>query len=52
MSQKEVSEFLDISQTFYSKIENGQARLSLEVAKKLKSLYSVGSIEDLLDDVS
>lgn len=50
MSQKEVAEHLGMSHPGYSKIENGQRNLSIEVAKKLKMLFKVNCIDDLLED--
>lgn len=51
MSQREVAEHLGMSSPGYTKIENGQRGMSIEVAKKLKSLYKVNCIDELLDDV-
>lgn len=51
LSQKEVAELLGISQQFYNKIEHGNSRLSMDVAKKLKTIFKVATIDELLDEV-
>lgn len=50
LSQREVAEYLGMSYPGYAKIENGHRGLSIEVAKKLKTLFKVNCIDELLDD--
>lgn len=50
LSQKEVAEKIGMSQQFYNKIETGKARLTVDIAKKLKSVYNLSCIDDLLDE--
>lgn len=49
-SQREVAEYLGMTQMSYSKIERGERGLSLENAKKLKALFKTSCIDDLLDN--
>lgn len=50
LSQREVAEYLGMSYPGYYKIESGQRGLTIEVAKKLKTLFKVNYIDELLDD--
>lgn len=50
LSQKEVAELLNITPMHYSKIERGERGLSLDNAKKLKEIFNVPYIDDLLND--
>lgn len=52
LSQKEVAELLGISQQFYHKIEKGTSRITLDMAKELKVIFNLSSIDELLKDVS
>lgn len=51
LSQKEVAEKIGLSTQFYNKIENGKARLTVEIAKKLKPVFKLKYIDELIDDV-
>ncbi|MFK7695679.1 helix-turn-helix transcriptional regulator [Paenibacillus sp. HJGM_3] len=51
-SQKEVADALGMSQQFYYKIESGKARLTIDVAQKLKNLYKLDRIDDLISEAS
>jgi DNA-binding XRE family transcriptional regulator len=50
LTQAEVANFLGMSYPGYAKIEAGQRGLSIDIARKLKVLFKVNHIEDLLDD--
>lgn len=50
LSQKEVAAILGMSRKNYCYIESGQAKLTVENAQKLKTLFEVQSIEDLLEE--
>lgn len=50
LSQQEVSRLLGMNQNSYSKIERGERGLSLENAKKLKLIYKLNSIDELLEE--
>ncbi|CAM4407256.1 helix-turn-helix domain-containing protein [Paenibacillus xylanexedens] len=50
LSQKEVAEQLDMSSVNYSKIERGERRLTVDVAKQLVQVFNLNYIDDLLDD--
>ncbi|OKP91377.1 helix-turn-helix transcriptional regulator [Paenibacillus sp. P32E] len=52
LSQKEVAEELGVSQQFYHKIESGKSRLNIEMARTLKEIFHLGTIDELLDEVS
>lgn len=52
LSQKEVAEKLGLSQQFYYKIESGKARLTVDVAKQLKSIFKLKCIDELIDEAS
>lgn len=52
LSQKEVAQQLGFSQQFLGKIESGKARLTVDVAKKLKRIYNLNCIDDLIDEDS
>jgi len=47
--QKQMAVELNISQSYYNKIENGQREPSLEVVKKLANMFNV-SVDQLLDE--
>ncbi len=50
LSQREVAEYLGMSYPGYAKIETGQRGMSIDIAKKLKTLFKVSCIDELLDD--
>lgn len=50
MTQEEVADILGMTAMNYSKIERGVRGLSIKNAMKLKSIFKVDYIEDLLDD--
>ncbi|KKO51159.1 helix-turn-helix domain-containing protein [Paenibacillus sp. DMB20] len=50
LSQKEVASRLEMSPVNYSKIERGERRLTVDVARKLVDLFQLNYIDDLLDD--
>lgn len=52
LSQLEVAELLGMSQQFYNKIENGKARLTMDIAKKLKAVYKLEHLDELIDEAS
>lgn len=52
LTQKEVAKYCGISQQYYNKIENGNCRLSIEIAVKLKELFKLSSIDELLGEVA
>lgn len=52
LSQKEVAESLGVSQQFYHKIETGKARLTIEIAKSLKEIFNLETIDQLIDEAS
>jgi transcriptional regulator with XRE-family HTH domain len=51
-SQSDVAKELGISQSAYFKIEHGVSRLTVDHAVKLRNLYKVSHIDDLLEEVS
>lgn len=51
LSQKEVAENLGISQVYYCKLEKHPEKISLGMAYKLKKLFKVDMIDELLDEV-
>lgn len=52
LTQKEVAKYCGISQQYYNKIENGNCRLSIEIALKLRQLFKLSSIDELLGEVA
>lgn len=50
LNQQEVSVQLGMNQNSYSKIERGERGLSLENAKKLKLIFKLNTIDELLED--
>lgn len=50
LTQAEVAKQLSMTQSHYNKIENGLRGLSLDVAKKLKKIFGLTYIDDLLDE--
>ena len=48
-SQKEISEYLKITQPNYSNIENGKIKLNFDYANLLATLYKI-PISELIDD--
>lgn len=42
-TQKEIAEYLNISQRYYSNIETGQRTISAEIVKQLAIFYKVSS---------
>jgi transcriptional regulator with XRE-family HTH domain len=50
LSQKEVADQLDMTSVNYSKIERGERRLTVDVAKQLVQVFNLNYIDDLLDD--
>ncbi|MEK4882558.1 MULTISPECIES: helix-turn-helix transcriptional regulator [Paenibacillus] len=50
LSQKEVAEELGVSQQFYYKIESGKARLNIEMAKSLKGIFHLQTIDELIEE--
>jgi Predicted transcriptional regulators len=50
MTQAEVAAALAITQSHYNKIERGDRGLSMNMARKLKALFKVDYIDDLLDE--
>lgn len=52
MTQNEVAVCLGITQSYYQKIERGARELPMNMARKLKVLFKVSSIDELLDDMS
>ena len=50
LSQKEVAENLGISQQLYFKIETGKIRLTVETAAKLKVIFKLNCIDELLEE--
>ena len=50
LSQGEVASYLGMNLNSYSKIERGERGLSLTNARKLKQLFKVNSIDELLED--
>lgn len=50
LSQREVAEMLGVTQNFYSLVERGERGLTLENAKKLKSIFKVKCIDELLEE--
>lgn len=52
LTQKEVAMYCGISQQYYNKIENGNCRLSIDIAVKLKELFKLSSIDELLGEVA
>ncbi|WP_340389587.1 helix-turn-helix transcriptional regulator [Paenibacillus sp. FSL E2-0151] len=50
LSQKEVAEQLNMTSVNYSKIERGERRLTVDVAKQLVKVFNLNYIDDLLDD--
>lgn len=51
-SQADVAKALGISQSAYFKIEHGKSKLTVDHALKLKTLFKVERIDDLLEEVS
>jgi DNA-binding XRE family transcriptional regulator len=49
-TQAEVAEQLGVTQSYYHKVERGKRDLTLKLAKRLKDLFKVSSIDDLLDE--
>lgn len=52
LTQTEVANSLDITQSHYNKIERGDRGLTLKMAAKLKTLFNVDHIDDLLDELA
>lgn len=50
LTQGEVAELLGVTQSYYHKIERGKRDLTLQLAKKLKRIFNVKHIDDLLDE--
>jgi transcriptional regulator with XRE-family HTH domain len=50
LSQKEVATHLKMSVVNYSKIERGERRLTVDVAKQLVDIFKLTYIDELLDD--
>lgn len=50
LNQKDVAHQLQMSTVNYSKIERGERRLTIDVARKLVGIFNLNYIEDLLDD--
>ena len=50
MTQAEVAEALGITQSHYHKIERGMRGLSLDMARRLKVLFNVSCIDELLEE--
>ncbi|MCP3810076.1 helix-turn-helix domain-containing protein [Paenibacillus sp. Lou8.1] len=51
LSQKDVAETLGISQVYYGRLEKNPEKISLGMASKLKTLFKVDSIDELLEEV-
>ncbi|MFD1136728.1 helix-turn-helix domain-containing protein [Paenibacillus urinalis] len=51
LSQKEIATILQISQVYYSKLENNPEKISLGMAQKLKNILRAQSIDDFLKKV-
>lgn len=49
LTQQEVAQHLGVTPSHYHKIEHGVRGLSLPMAQKLKGIFNVEHIEDLLD---
>lgn len=52
LTQAEVAEMLGVTMSHYNKIERGIRGMSLENAKKLKEIFKVSCIDELLEEVS
>ena len=50
LNQAEVAEQLGMSTVNYSKIERGDRKLTVDVARKLVKIFKLNYIDDLLDD--
>lgn len=52
LTQKQVAQELDMSQQYYCKLEKNPDNLTLGMAMKLKAIFNVDHIDDLVGDVS
>lgn len=52
LTQAEVAVEIEVTQSHYNKIERGERGLSLNMARKLKPLFKVEHIEDLLEEAA
>lgn len=51
ISCKEIAEILNISKTYYWQIENGDRRLSYELAKKIANVFKLKPDDIFLKDL-
>lgn len=50
LTQSEVATCLGITQSHYHKIERGSRAMSIDMAQRLKTVFNVSHIEDLLEE--
>jgi putative transcriptional regulator len=50
LTQAEVAELLGITPSHYNKVERGDRGLSLNMAKKLKEVFNVNYIDELIEE--
>lgn len=52
LSQKDMAGLLGITQAYYGKLERNPGNISLDVAVKIKKIFGIEHVDELMDEAS